>query len=214
MRALKLVLVLAALVSVNPAAAQWMPTAGPGRAGIAALLDRAGVLYAGTTSAGVWRSSNGGTSWSAANGGIELHRILAFAANTAFLFTGTQQTQAAPGGVYRSSDQGQSWTPAGLAGMMIPSLYASESLLLAGTVGSGPFRSTDNGATWQSANVGIGNQTTNAIVSCNGVLFAAGRQQSISLDGWRPLLGLHERRPVLRDLLHVRQRKHDLRGRT
>jgi hypothetical protein len=174
MRALSFVVILAAFATASPAAAQWTPTAGPGHAGIAALLDRDGVLYAGTSSAGVWKSSNDGASWGAANAGIELDRILSFAANGAYLFAGTQQTQVAPGGVYRSSDQGMSWTSSGLAGMMIPSLYASESLLLAGTVGSGPFRSTDNGATWQPANGGMGNQTTNAIVACNGALFASG----------------------------------------
>jgi photosystem II stability/assembly factor-like uncharacterized protein len=57
---------------------------------------------------------------------------------------------------------------------MIPSIHVSGSLVLAGTIGSGPFRSTDEGASWQPANGGMGNQSVNAIVECNGILFAAG----------------------------------------
>ena len=66
-------------------------------------------LYAGTDSNGVYKSVNGGASWTAVNAGLTNTTVLALAINPsapATLYAGTF------GGVFKSTDGGGSWTAA------------------------------------------------------------------------------------------------------
>lgn len=165
---------LAASFPSVPAQAQWTQSNGPGRVGVQTLFRMGGEVLAGTKAAGTYRSSNNGGTWLPSNTGIETKSVVCMASNAAFTFCGAEFTSGQQGGIYRSSDGGRSWSPSGLSNQTIPALYASDSFILAGTVGSGIFKSTDNGGTWSPSNGGIGNQSIPALASNGGVLFAAG----------------------------------------
>lgn len=167
-------LTIAAVLTVSPAGAQWLATAGPGHAGITSFLAEGTTLFAGTTTAGVYRSADGGVNWTAANDSLELATVNCVAGTGTTLFAGLQPGVTGAPGVYRSTDNGATWTPAGLDGQAVLSLYVSGPLVLAGTVGSGVFRSTDDGVTWAPSNDNIGNQSIGAIVASGGVIFASG----------------------------------------
>jgi photosystem II stability/assembly factor-like uncharacterized protein len=110
-------------------------------------------VYAGTARGGsIYRSTNGGDSWSAMPLGISAHVVRAFAMDPADgrpLYAALEYE-----GLLRSTDGGDSWSHAhsGLVGSAVESLLVrpgSAKVVVAGTVGQGIFRSTDAAATWQ-----------------------------------------------------------------
>jgi photosystem II stability/assembly factor-like uncharacterized protein len=113
-------------------------------------------LYAGTQG-GVFKSTDGGSSWSASSAGLAnlLVNTLAIGAGApATIYAGTSG-----GGVFKSIDAGASWAPAstGLTDTFVLALVVDPSasnVLYAGTNG-GIFKSTDSGSNWTAANTGI-----------------------------------------------------------
>ena len=115
-------------------------------------------LYAVSADAGVFRSTDSGTTWTALNAGISgsSPRSLAIdptAASTVYLAT-------ANSGLFRSTDAGLHWTAMnnGLTTVHIQAVSidpASPSHLLAGTNGAWIFRSTDAGGHWAPSNTGL-----------------------------------------------------------
>src|ERR1041385_2290161 len=83
------------------AAAQWEVTSGPVGIGINALYVHTSGVYAGSASRGVFRSTDGGASWFAANAGIENTTVYALTTTSAGLLAGLLT-----GGVVRSTDNG------------------------------------------------------------------------------------------------------------
>jgi len=112
-------------------------------------------LYAGTEDRGVFRSTDRGSHWTAANTGLAREWICALAIDPltpATLYAvASPQDLASRGGVFRSTDNGDHWTrvTARIKGSLVidpltpATLYAS-----AGYGGFGVFRSMDGGATW------------------------------------------------------------------
>lgn len=106
-------------------------------------------ILAGSHGAGVFRTTNGGVSWAAANGGLTDTRIsqLTVVGDKVFAVTLT--------GVFVSSDSGTSWAAdsSGLAN--VGALVALGADLLAGTEADGVYSSSDSGATWTAFNTGL-----------------------------------------------------------
>jgi photosystem II stability/assembly factor-like uncharacterized protein len=135
------------LISIRPAAASdWEQTQGPQGGTITAFASNGSSLYAGTWGAGVYRSTDSGSSWTPVSGGLPgLIEVvdLAVAGNGVFVATSNL-------GVYRSQDDGQTWFPvnSGLRDLSIEQLLArgSDLLLLSG---SEPYLSTNLGDSWQ-----------------------------------------------------------------
>ncbi len=137
----------------NVATAQWMPTAFPeGRKGIQflSLAARGDTLYAGAYRGGLFRSTDDGLRWEAADAGLPrtdeglLDDVLSVLAQDDAVYAGTYA------GVYRSTDGGEGWTPAhdGLPDPAIAQALLHEGgVLLAGTR-AGVYRSTDGGEGW------------------------------------------------------------------
>ena len=110
-------------------------------------------LYAGTDS-GVYKSINGGTSWTAMNSGLTNDRVTALAIDPRTpdtLYTGTDS------GVYKSTDGGMNWTAInkGLPGTSAVSVLAIDpqtpNTLYAGTTGfwgGGVYKTTNGGTSW------------------------------------------------------------------
>ncbi|MBI2323034.1 MAG: hypothetical protein HYU88_13315 [Chloroflexi bacterium] len=121
-------------------------------------------LYAGTWGAGMFKSTNGGASWSAVNTGyLNTGYIAALAIDPTMpttLYAGTRW-----GEVFKSTDGGASWNPTGLIYTGLPEAYilalatnpTTPTTLYAGTFGAGVFKSTNGGASWSAINTGLTN---------------------------------------------------------
>jgi len=119
------------------------------------------VIYAGTAAApfGVYKSTNGGASWSAASFGLPAqHDIISLAIdpqNTSTVYAGSEG-----GGLYKSVDGGATWSAAN-TGMRpfssdLPLLIDPKNPTTLYTWnGDGLFRSTDGAATWSQPKPGL-----------------------------------------------------------
>jgi len=117
-------------------------------------------LYAGVygDGGGVFKTTDGGATWSAAHTGLTSVIIMSLAidpATPATLYAGTSGS-----GVFKSTDGGGTWkiTNIGLKNSTVESLAIDRELpttLYAGTSGGGVFKSIDSGANWNAANTGI-----------------------------------------------------------
>ena len=124
---------------------------------LAASAATAGTLFVGTN-AGVFRSTNSGSSWQAFNSGLPAVmnvRTLALHPTAA----GTLYAAGQPG-VFKSTDNGATWA-ASNAGLTTPDVQAialdtlTPATLYAGTYGGGVFKSANGGASWAAVNTGI-----------------------------------------------------------
>jgi hypothetical protein len=126
-------------------------------------------LLAGTASAGILRSTDGGRRWLLTNFGLQNFTILCLAAATDWsrreiVFAGTLD------GVYRSSGGGRAWKPSGLDGLTVQAVaaspdFAASGLVIAGTDSAGLYRSTDGGRNWSPIGHEIGRATAiNALI--------------------------------------------------
>jgi len=136
------------------AIAQWAKTSGPEGGGrIYSLLNAGGILYAGTATDGVYRSTDNGQSWTPVNNGLSDDGldVRALMSSGSDLYAGTFD-----GGLYRSTDNGQSWTPVKtVLSSQVFALLSSGGGLFAGTLGGGIYRSTDGGQSWTPVNNGL-----------------------------------------------------------
>jgi hypothetical protein len=104
-------------------------------------------VIAGTRRTGIFRSSDEGLSWIAADSGLgtsnsDVKQILK---KDHLLFAAVDG-----GGMYRSQDNGASWIPvnSGITDSSILALALVDSILVAGTWDGPMFRSTNNGDNW------------------------------------------------------------------
>jgi photosystem II stability/assembly factor-like uncharacterized protein len=124
-------------------------------------------LYAAGIECGTWqtggvvfKSTDSGGTWVAANTGLTNLNVLALAinpANPATLYAGTDF-----GGVFKSTDSGGTWAAVntGLTNLGVLALAINPSTpttLYAGTGSGGVFKSTDSAGTWGAANTGLTN---------------------------------------------------------
>ena len=128
--------------------AQWQ-THGPYGGSIHSLADLGSYTFTGTSN-GVFRTSDNGNNWTAANSGIERKSVGCLAVFGNNLFAGTNYN-----GIFMSSDFGITWTQSntGLLDTNIISLFSTNIGLFAGT-STGVYYST-NGQSWTLANNGI-----------------------------------------------------------
>jgi hypothetical protein len=119
------------------------------------------LLFAASTTDGIFLSANNGTDWNSASTGLPIASILDVAVidtdtPAPIAFVGTWN-----GGLFRSTNDGTSWEPAntGLTDNTIYSFAVAGTNILAGT-DSGIFLSTDSGANWE--NVGEGFSPNNS----------------------------------------------------
>ena len=122
-------------------------------------------LYAGMYAGGVFKSTDAGGTWIAANTGLPNPIVYALAidpSNPATLYIGTDHN-----GIFKSTDSGGTWAPAstGLPDQEVFALAidpANPSTLYAGMgyapMRYGVFKSTDSGATWAAASTGLSEQ--------------------------------------------------------
>jgi hypothetical protein len=138
----------------NGATGQWEKTAGPPGITTNVIFEANDIVYAGTQTQGVYKSTDNGLSWVAANAGIERTSISDMIASGANLLAAVKADCPTALNIFKSTDNGTTWTgTAGLAGNIVNSLAIKGSTVWAffGALpnNSGVARSTDNGNTWQ-----------------------------------------------------------------
>ena len=114
-------------------------------------------IYA-ATGTGVFRSIDGGVSWSGANTGLTVTDVRSIAidpASASTLYVGT-----ATAGIFKSIDGGGNWNAAniGLTASDVRALAIdplTPATVYAGTATGGVFKSVDGGGSWNAANSGL-----------------------------------------------------------
>jgi photosystem II stability/assembly factor-like uncharacterized protein len=158
------------------ATAPWEKTAGPPGIQVNVIFEASNIVYAGTETQGVYRSTDNGSSWLPANHGIERASISDIIASGPNLLAAANSSCSAYLNVFKSTDNGATWSgTSGLSGNVVNSFA-----LKGGTVwafffalpnNSGLARSTDNGNTWQVV-PSIITDAGEAIVSDNAIIVA------------------------------------------
>jgi photosystem II stability/assembly factor-like uncharacterized protein len=121
-------------------------------------------LYAGTYGGGVFKSTDSGGTWTAANTGLTSLYVYTLAIDPS---TPTSIYAGTHGGVFKSIDSGSTWVAVntGLMDLYVTALAidpAVPATLYAGTY-VGAFKSTNSGITWASANTGLASPYIDAL---------------------------------------------------
>ncbi|MCW3083192.1 MAG: hypothetical protein JWP12_558 [Bacteroidetes bacterium] len=137
------------LAASNIATAQWQ-TNGPYGGRIYSSVTAAGKIFIGTDN-GVFSSIDNGTTWVAANTGMERIPIVALTTDGTNLFAGAEAD-----GVFFSSNGGATWLArnTGLSNLFINSIFVSSNGIYAATA-YGEFYSNNSGTSWMLRNTGI-----------------------------------------------------------
>ena len=125
---------------------------------------------------GIYVTTNGGTSWTAANTGLPSHNVIAMAAGS----DGSIYAAVVSSGLYKSTNKGASWTSIN-SGLPAPNFIPAHSLLVYPTAPSELVFSTDGliyysingGASWSSAGFSGGIATAIAAASDQSIAYAA-----------------------------------------
>jgi photosystem II stability/assembly factor-like uncharacterized protein len=145
---------------------------------IAMVVDptNANVLYAGTSGTGVYKTTNGGTNWFAANKNIKNFQIDSLAVdpdNPSTIYAGTDGQ-----GVYKSTNGGTSWAAVnkGIKANSIVNTLAvnpgNTALVYAGTRTKGTsngvlYKTANNGTSWEAVFSQTGNWVNSLAVNSN-----------------------------------------------
>src|SRR5689334_24083878 len=112
-----LCLLLAVVSSLSAQHAAFEKTAGPPGLTVTVIFKTNNVVYAGTEMQGVYKSTDNGLSWVAANGGIERASISDIIASGPNLLAAAKSSCPAYLNVFKSTDNGATWSStSGLVG--------------------------------------------------------------------------------------------------
>jgi photosystem II stability/assembly factor-like uncharacterized protein len=169
-------LLLLVISSLSAQHAPWEKTAGPPGLTVTVIYKANNIVYAGTDTQGIYKSTNDGLNWIVANNGIErasIHDIIASGGN---LLAAARSACSSFNNVFKSTDNGATWsTTSGLNGKIVQSFAIKDGSIYATTAffpgSSGVSRSTDNGNTWQQVSSPIENGGE-AFVSDNAIIVA------------------------------------------
>lgn len=143
------------------AAPAWEETGGPEGGMVQALAITPAdsqIIYAGVNG-GIYKSTNGGTSWYTANNGLinrDVRALVISPANSQTIYAGVT------GGIYKSIDNGTTWTAVnnGLTAKDVRSLAinpANSQLIYAATYSGGVYKTSNGGSSWAAVNNGLAN---------------------------------------------------------
>ena len=120
--------------------------------------DTADGVWAGTDTAGVFRSTDRGATWAASNSGLtNLHVLSLTVMSSGYILAGTRS------GVFRSTDKGVTWTGLGLSGLTIRTVSSIGSTKILAGSSTGFQYSANNGANWTSFSDGLDDPDIHAL---------------------------------------------------
>jgi len=161
----------------------WTPIGPNGAAVFALVADPfdATVLYAGTSFGGVYKTTDGGQSWSHLPSLAPKSSVFALAADPQT--QGTFYASVFEAGIFKTRDEGRTWTPVnnGLSDRVIQTLAVDPNdanVVVAGSP-TGLFRTADGGASWVQIPLLIGTKSILFDSVTAGVVYAA----SLESDG-------------------------------
>ena len=140
-----------------------------------------GILFVGTSGAGVYKSTNNGNSFQAVNNGFGAFAFISsFTSSGNLLFTGLTGNGGTVG-VYVTFNEGESWNQVvnGLPvnRMSTQCLTVSGSDIFAGVNDQGIYKSTNSGGSWFAVNTGLPLVVGGGVnvIEANGGIIYAGR---------------------------------------
>jgi photosystem II stability/assembly factor-like uncharacterized protein len=162
--------------SSDGATAPWNKTGGPPGTTINVIFKTNNIVYAGTEAQGVYKSTDNGLSWGAANTGIERASISDITFSGGNLLAAAKSSCHTYNNVFKSTDNGATWAgTTGLQGKIVNALVIKGAIVWATFNAlpsqSGIARSTDNGNTWQAVDAPI-EDAGKAIVSDDAIIVA------------------------------------------
>jgi photosystem II stability/assembly factor-like uncharacterized protein len=161
-----LILLFIALTGfINFSIAQWVqvPNGMGNNRYVYTLAAQGNNLFAGTSSTGVFLSTNNGTSWTQTS--LTSPVIHALFPDGSYVFAGTAQQ-----GVYLTTNNGTNWVQTSLNNKTIYSFTKKNNTLFAGSDSNGVYKSTNNGTNWTSG--GLAGRTIYALGQGGGLIFA------------------------------------------
>jgi photosystem II stability/assembly factor-like uncharacterized protein len=173
MRTRRMWSVLFCLVALFPwnSHAQWTRLNGPeGASPLSTFTTQNGTVFVGTLGGGVYRSEDGGRTWSFASAGLTDLDIYSLGGIGTRVYAGTRG-----GGLFSSTDNGGSWqsvTPAGPSTILIKAILATDNVLLISSTGRTMYRSSDTGATWAETTVAPSAASITSLRSIDGSICA------------------------------------------
>src|SRR6267142_4281013 len=105
--------------------APWEKTAGPPGLRVTVIYETNSIVYAGTVTQGVYKSTDNGLTWVPANSGIELitvHDLISSGGNLLVAASSSSFMCPSANNVFKSTDNGITWSPtSGLSGRIVNS---------------------------------------------------------------------------------------------
>lgn len=122
------------------------------------------VLYLGLEgNEGVWRSTDGGDTWTET--AMNDRTVFALAARGSYIFAGTDED-----GIYFTSNGGSTWNQTSVANRTVYGFTEAGGYLYAGTKDYGVYCSANNGITWFQTS--LNNKTVKSLSSFGSTVFA------------------------------------------
>ena len=167
----RLLILLTLFAICGQSMGQWTKLNGPyGGTNINYFTSYENFLYAGSTSKGVFFSSDSGLSWkSIGNNQLIYDGVLSLLRIDTTIFAGTYY------GLYKTTDNGLNWNKikTGIpTDRRVYTLVMLDSIIFAGTDYGGIYRSADHGKTWVQVQSNLPDWRTVGIVSQGGKYFA------------------------------------------
>lgn len=143
------------------------------------------------TSDGIWRSTDGGVSWSRNDTTLAGKEVVFLQGSSTAIFAGARDNDTSGTRLWRSSDEGLTWTEpdASLRGREFYTLLEMDTLLFLGS-GRGVYRSSDEGLTWQPSNYPMSEIGVRHLLFYNNTLFAGTETDTGGVGIWYSANGL------------------------
>jgi photosystem II stability/assembly factor-like uncharacterized protein len=109
---------------------------------------------------GTYRSTDNGVNWIMSDPGLQY--VTCFAVQGSIIFAAVHGDRYTPGGVYLSADNGAHWQSTSLRGHI--NSVAVKGATIFACADTCVFRSTDNGAIWNAANLGVSQVFVNTVI--------------------------------------------------
>jgi photosystem II stability/assembly factor-like uncharacterized protein len=158
----------------------WAEFAGPPFLVVGITIDQSNpnVMYLATSGStlakgtGVWKSADGGSSWTQKSSGLadlNVTTVVVDPANSSVIFAGTGHRPyggTVGHGVFKSTDGGNTWRKVNFPNLPVNTIVVNPltpTIMYAATFGGGVQKSTDLGENWSPVNTGVANANIYAL---------------------------------------------------